>query len=913
MPVTEITDLPDAAGLQLDGSIEDELTAEWSGVLNNGSYRLEVRDDDPEGNHPPYEAEALVGYETLSHVITGLRDGEQYSVRLRTETDYRTGAWLTADEITKFPAPDGLTLTPGVTSVDLAWNEYADNELGSRIFRAREYDSGWSQRQAVGENGPDETTYTDDTALPSATYEYTVREYTDWVYADTEPVQATTQASGFEGTRTGSRGWYVEIDHPSGRTLTPQILDDPRYTPQVNDLPRIELPVERSETWQAPAFEDAPLRVWKDGMRLPIDRLEHARLTPEHTVLEGRGGTDLLTRVQEEVDTQQAHAVAEDLITTNTPYVANIDNPMAETREGTLLQSASDDADFLSLVEASIPDTTPLAVHHDGLEVLQSCFVFEGESAYGTTNSSDAYSDGQALMLGDVTTDGRYTFSTEYTIPNGEVVVAYRIDVPTEYENPPFDIILDGQTIESYTADALLGGLRWNIVGNYDGALPAGSHTIEFDTTNTGSNEIYLDVVAAFDDRYSYDFDNEVHAAGGYLDGPQRYPDLVRQEMTEATSPVAIAAADIDIESNDPNGIAEIGLTPDGGGTYDTATDTLTHSITPTELTDRIGVRFGLGRFGSGGEHTPRTGFRPQRVDSYGLRGDLDDTPLLTNRTFDGQLIGVLAEIADYGNFVFEIRPESDGNGGTSTNTSIEWTRIGGRTSTSTSTSEHSDSEPLADYEFDKQTEDTVERAIIYGSSQRVVRQSFTAAHGEWVVLGAERLVEGKESVYDPDTDASFAEGEDYEIRYQTGEIRTLSSGTMSDSASYRIDYDFRTKGEFTSPDVADGTEPKTIVETFAELTTDQACEQTALYIVQEASEPITEATVTVPSDQVGWSVIETIDPDALPTPGSGAGLQIRGVDTRPAETVVRLASRQSVSEVIGNIRSRIRSVSRRV
>lgn len=97
--VTFITDLPDATGLEIDASVEDELTATWDAVLNNGDYRLEYREDDPDAEYA-HVATLAWDADELSHTIKRLAGDTAYSVRLRTETDYKTGEWTTATETT---------------------------------------------------------------------------------------------------------------------------------------------------------------------------------------------------------------------------------------------------------------------------------------------------------------------------------------------------------------------------------------------------------------------------------------------------------------------------------------------------------------------------------------------------------------------------------------------------------------------------------------------------------------------------------------------------------------------------------------------------------------------------------------------------------------------------------------------
>ncbi|ELZ12507.1 hypothetical protein C478_10536, partial [Natrinema thermotolerans DSM 11552] len=146
MPVTFTTDLPDAEGLDLDGSEPDEITAQWTQVLNNGEYRLEVRESDANEAWGD-SGTATVAYDaTLEHTFTGILDGEKFDVRIRTQTAHVTGSWLTGEEITNLPAPDGLTISNvGATSLDLSWIDNANFQGSYQILRKRtdyDYDGG---------------------------------------------------------------------------------------------------------------------------------------------------------------------------------------------------------------------------------------------------------------------------------------------------------------------------------------------------------------------------------------------------------------------------------------------------------------------------------------------------------------------------------------------------------------------------------------------------------------------------------------------------------------------------------------------------------------------------------------------------------------------------------------------------
>lgn len=71
-------------------------------------------------------------------------------------------------------APSGLTVTPGINKVDLAWEDNSDNEAGFRIFRKLEGGSSFTELQ---ETAPNTESYTDTGVTSSGSYVYEVRAF----------------------------------------------------------------------------------------------------------------------------------------------------------------------------------------------------------------------------------------------------------------------------------------------------------------------------------------------------------------------------------------------------------------------------------------------------------------------------------------------------------------------------------------------------------------------------------------------------------------------------------------------------------------------------------------------------------------------------------------------------------------
>ncbi len=73
--------------------------------------------------------------------------------------------------------------------------------------------------------------------------------------------------------------------------------------------------------------------------------------------------------------------------------------------------------------------------------------------------------------------------------------------------------------------------------------------------------------------------------------------------------------------------------------------------------------------------------------------------------------------------------------------------------------------------------------------------ESFVANHSVFVSLDNDYLLNGTEVVYNS-TGAEMTKGDDYEMDYEDGEIKTLSSGNITDGSTCEISYDYEHKSE---------------------------------------------------------------------------------------------------------------------
>ncbi|WP_435175664.1 fibronectin type III domain-containing protein [Halorussus sp. AFM4] len=860
---------------------------------------------------------ATVGQATTSITTPSLEDGEQYEYRIRSETEHVTQSWSAAVSITTaFPTPTNTTADSAAkTSIDISWGDQSDNEDGFRISRAREYDYGWGPFQQIDDLAPNTTQYTDTTVSPGNTYKYQVEAYTEDSTSAAETGSISTPSSGLPRERVQASGWTVKVEHPSGQTLEPRLLDDPQFTPVLNGYPRVEVPVPRDEKWQASAFENAKLSVWQDGRILPIDELVSVRMEPGRTILEGRGGSELRDRVQAEYTSRDAHLAAEDLITANTSYTANVDAPGGSVKSDTLLQKASDNASFNEIVD--IPASTPAAVQNGGIELLQTAWSFDAVDEWSDYNVASFIRDSNHATANPDSTDygneavlsqnGHYIewqFTPQYDMAAGAVGAWARLGNPNDITDlKGLDITISSPSLGTKTAVGYSAGYsgasgdKWEAPHNtVSGSIPAGeTATVRVEVTDdAASQDVYVDIGGGYDGRYSYRWHTEDTMETHSAEGPEDYPDAVDVELNTVNSAYKVVGGRVDGTFTDTSNGQGVALSNDGGSTWKSASNTAdfetSFSSTGTSLTFRVT----LSRYRFRNTPSPKFGFRTQRLDSFKLYGDLQDTPVLDQQKYDGSLQEVLTQIADYGNFIWEVRRDRNG-------WSIEWTQPGQR---------QASGEPgIAEYAVQKSVEKSYEKSVIKGSAQPVRGESFSVSStGTWKSLDHGNLVPATDRVYDPSTGEVFTIGDDYDVDRSEGQIKILSSGSMSTGTTYEIDYQYKTEGSYT---LESATDPDTIVRTIPNLASNQACSRAALYLIQRIQDPLWEASVTVPKMEAGRSLVDDLLLEGLPT--QSERLEIREIEQTPQEVVLRLGSRQSVAEVINDIQSRVSVVSDRV
>jgi len=307
--------------------------------------------------------------------------------------------------------------------------------------------------------------------------------------------------------------------------------------------------------------------------------------------------------------------------------------------EEILIQDADSADSWNSIVDADL-STRPLTVTDTGeYELQQSAFVFEGENPNesASTVSDGAFSDGVAINFDLVGASYTYTITPEYDIDASNVGIQVRdrlVDSGTTTKGVEW--YFNGEQLDTVTGTTK--SLSWTdftdgafyTTGPFDGyngeTLDAGeSYNLEvvIPDDSVASNDYHVDVVAVYDSRYPYTFDNTVDSTDGYLDGPQLFPDQIVESFTTATTRRDVTTANFSLDANDTSGVFYVELANDGS-TFTRINNSDTGSVTFASPERDVDTNISLGRFGTRTTATPKEGFQGQSVSTWQLFANPD-------------------------------------------------------------------------------------------------------------------------------------------------------------------------------------------------------------------------------------------------------------------------------------------------
>lgn len=708
-------------------------------------------------------------------------------------------------------------------------------------------------------------------------------------------------------------GWMAWVVHPdTDRVLPAEVLDDPQITPSLNTLPTIRIPVPTADVWQTLAGEPA-MHVYKDGAEQPIDELTKPRDPRGRAamVLEGRGGVELLEVTQQEFDSTKRHTAAEQLIDNNTSYDSDVPTPTFETLDGETMQDVSTESEFNDVV--TIADDVPAAVRaSDEYELTQSGWFEEAETispgGWDTISDFDAnVSNDEAIRAGANESDMDFDFTTEHDIPAANFDVRFRFRFSDDNQ-PAFTVELDNSEIDSFNRNTLsaneteFGWEQTVLASNLPDPVPAGSHTITFspdEDIGDDNDQMYIDCVAVVDDRWSHTFD-ETTDANDALDGPELYPDAVEVEFDDATSAFAVVRGGISLTIDDTGKSQRVQLSNDRGSNWvptngdEDNTDSLS-DVSFASASDRIRMRLRLSGYEPGTRtETPTQRYDTQTVSDYELTADIEQTSLLLDYSEEQSLQDHLTDIVG-DEFFWSYRIVD----GTKT---VSVLQPDARTA--------ADAPQAINAEVSKDLE-TYHEFTVRGANKRVTDEQFTAS-ATFQNLTESNIRPASESVTDSGG-TNYVRGEDYELNWQAGEIRTLTGSDMTNGNTFTITYRHDVQGTHTDPNAPSGYRSRTV--DIPAVTSARNAEQIAYVLVEidgfNAARWI--ADLTVPPGVTTFDAVEALPLDRLDLPSGAGPLEIEEPPVvTPEGTAFRLGTRPELESRLADLRRTTRQVARR-
>jgi len=231
-----------------------------------------------------------------------------------------------------------------------------------------------------------------------------------------------------------------------------------------------------------------------------------------------------------------------------------------------------------------------------------------------------------------------WDFTVTHTIPSARFGVAVRVDADDTNSAPGHEWTLEHANGTTYGIDNALSGaigsnLRWdqigdgfyNLVGYQGPDLTPGDYTLVCDVTDSGGTTdaaLYVDVVAPYDNDESLTFDNDNGGSGGYLDGPEKYPEIERSLATASTRR-NVTESSFTLSANDVSNNFYVELANDGS-TFTRVNNSETGSVSFAGPDRGVDANIGLGRYSATSTQTPLNGNDFQQIDTWELTADVD-------------------------------------------------------------------------------------------------------------------------------------------------------------------------------------------------------------------------------------------------------------------------------------------------
>lgn len=923
MPVRYTTLLPDAQPPSLGNGVEDEIAVSIPDVTNNGSYRLQIRetnesswDDTAVGFAEQTVSSGGAASGTVETLVTGREDGEAYEVRVRSETEHRTGAWTQPVRIvTAFPgAANPSAASVSATSITITAQDNADNEDGFTLQREEQIAGSWTDRRTItaqdAHSGTGSLSFVDDTATPGRSYRYRITAHTEhtsaassWTSSVSTPDLDDNDPHPAAAHPVPPQGWHIELDHPDTGHTRRLRLADATPKPRLNARPELDIPIPADNHWvESAAWEDATVRAYHNGTRLPIDTIATITPEPDRVTLTARGGSHLLARANDEFTDVRVETAIEEILTTNTDYAVEVDAPPATTnQEWRTLDTAGD-------FDLRPGSGGPHKLTGDGgVQPQQTAWILPPQafSAAKTVGDVSAnWTSSEAIELPLNTSTGA-SVEIPYRIPDGALGLAGRVAI----DGGGFLYArVDGQPSSRYASQLTSASsdpprmVDWQTINNHDlpRGLDAGTQSVSVEFSDGGdlnsNGSAFVDCLVVYDRRYwsADDFSNTL-TADNKLDGPPGLYAPVDVEWEVSPLRRATGGQLTASVSSTANGQA-LGLsmtgedwtTRSGTTALDVDFDSSTASFTARVTLSGVDAQSPASSVESS---VTRYQTRPQVLDSLTMAFDAVDSPGVI-KTVDATVADAITSLCDRGNLIWEVQYDK------AAGMTVVVTRPGQRPTQSVR-------EELVDWTVTKDVEASPTAAIVHGRNATVREEEFTAEINNVELLHAP-IVVGSTTVTDGDG-REFERGADadYVVDHVLGEIRMPNLGSeLTRGESYTISYERQTVGEYYS--VEGSGQP--VITDLPGVTTETEAEQAALYIVDESEGPVVSASCTLAGSEIGYRLTRALDLDGLPDVG---GLRVESVTGQGGEVQVELGLGRSVGDVVGELQGTLTDTAR--
>lgn len=628
----------------IESDTEDQLTLNWTKLDNSSDGDIEIlRSQD--GTTGSVIA-TISNLSTTSYTDTGLADGREYHYTIRRNTDHVTDVDSSQQAATTVLPATTVTIrgTDGNGILNLDLQNQADVSVSVKV-ETRIVPGQWSEDA----NSPT-------TIAPTTTIQFNTEQYLTPDNIDVRAIASTTDASTTSAidTLTGGtvairEGVSILLNRSDDTTRqlpldrSPASVDIDRETNTIGGW-GAELPLSKPTQVRADFLDPTTeVHIWHKDPR--TDDVEYlfrgffeALRKRESGGLTEADGRDVLKRLTEgrTVKTYSAtptHEAIEDYITTETAFDAAVTAPTPTTLE-TDTQVLFVDSTNQWLGAVTLADSDPATIQSGQLQLEQTCWnlnLSDGTTSGTGLISDSKYAESQAeqfIQSGDSWSD---TVTVGYDIPAENARLAVRHESTNA---PEITVRLDGTDITTLNT-GLTSGLSWKFDTEdfpaFDpGEIAAGDHTIEFEVTSEDEN-ITIDQVALYDDRWDLNFDNSTDA-NGHLAGPELYPANpaggVDIEMDVVNTAGNITAADIDTTWTDTTEAQGIAVSNDGGSTFPLSVanrQPLDQDFPSGSFGTRLVIRLTLSGHGTRTNATPTEDFMGQAVSKVTARVDTND------------------------------------------------------------------------------------------------------------------------------------------------------------------------------------------------------------------------------------------------------------------------------------------------